>query len=57
MDSIEILCIDNGKTKIAEVLSKNDKHMKEQNSNDHDHSSDKEKSQSQKSTSTEKSNL
>ena len=28
MDSIEIYCTDNGKTKIAEVLSKNDKYMK-----------------------------
>ena len=28
MESIEIRCIDNGKTKIAEVLSKNDKYMK-----------------------------
>ena len=29
MDSIEILCTDNNKTKIAEVLSKSDKYMKE----------------------------
>ena len=28
MDSIEVICTDNGKTKTAEVLSKNDKHMK-----------------------------
>ena len=28
MDSIEIFCTDNGKTKIAEVLSKSDKHIK-----------------------------
>ena len=28
MDSIEILCTDNNKTKIAEVLSKSDKYMK-----------------------------
>ena len=28
MDSIEIICTDNNKTKIAEILSKNDKYMK-----------------------------
>ena len=28
MDSIEILCTDNNKTKIAEILSKNDKYIK-----------------------------
>ena len=28
MESIEIRCIDNGKTTIAEVLSTNDKYMK-----------------------------
>ena len=28
MESIEIRCIDNNKTKIAEILSKNDKYMK-----------------------------
>ena len=28
MDQIEITCIDNGKTKTAEVLSKTDKYMK-----------------------------
>ena len=28
MDQIEIICTENGKTKIAEILSKNDKYMK-----------------------------
>ena len=28
MENIEILCTDNNKTKIAEVLSKNDKYIK-----------------------------
>ena len=28
MENIEILCLDNKKTKVAEVLSKNDKYMK-----------------------------
>lgn len=28
MDQVEITCIDNGKTKTAEVLSKTDKYMK-----------------------------
>ena len=28
MDQVEIYCSDNGKTKIAEILSKNDKYMK-----------------------------
>ena len=28
MDSIEVICTDNGKTKTAEVLSKSDKHIK-----------------------------
>jgi|TARA_A100001388_G_scaffold276045_1_gene262804 hypothetical protein len=28
MDKVNIICTNNGKTKIADVLSKNDKHMK-----------------------------
>ena len=28
MDSVEIRCIDNGKIKIAEILSRNDKYIK-----------------------------
>ena len=28
MDQIEIICTENGKTKVAEILSKNDKYMK-----------------------------
>ena len=28
MDSIEVICTDNGKTKTAEDLSKSDKHIK-----------------------------
>ena len=28
MDQVEITCTENGKTKMAEILSKNDKYMK-----------------------------
>jgi hypothetical protein len=28
MEQIEITCEDNGKTKLAEILTKNDKHLK-----------------------------